>query len=140
DEQPAGPHEAQPQGERLRRTKRRGGVQPPLREPTTSRRNRTMKEGKSLAEVAATIRDQAARKEDFVVDTRDLVMLGGTELHLSNGEDYIIDHIAHRQIGDRLGIPSKYYDRLREPDRKLDEDAQAELRRLLDTNVNTLFR
>jgi hypothetical protein len=76
-------------------------------------------------------------------------MLGGRELSLpTTGESVIgqeraefnIEQIAHRQIGARLGIPAAYYDRLQSPEGKLTEEQRQELKRLLDTNVNALFR
>ena len=104
-----------------------------------------MKQGLTLTEMAATIERQAARKEDFVIDTRQVTMLGGCELSLPVGPDdaaveYALSDIAHRQIGARLGIHATYYDKLREPDSSLSDEDRAALRALLDTNVNTLFR
>jgi len=104
-----------------------------------------MKQGLTLTELAQTIERQAARKEDFVIDTRQVTMLNGRELSLPVGPDdtaveYALSDIAHRQIGARLGIHATYYDKLHEPDAALSDDDRAALRALLDTNVNTLFR
>ena len=89
-----------------------------------------MYQGKTLQELATAIERQAMVKVDYVLDTRQLTMLGGRELHLPEevGEFEVMQH-THRQIGARLGIPAKFYDRLR-----VDHPG------LLDENVNTLFR
>lgn len=108
-----------------------------------------MKQGMTLEELAQDVKSQAERRDDLVVDTRDLIMLNGAELSIpavgetgfgADRTEYAVSEIAHRQIGERLGIPARFYDRLRKPDSKLDEEARETLKRLLDTNVNTLFK
>lgn len=106
-----------------------------------------MKTGRTLQALAEAVAERAARKDDLVVDTRQIVMLNGSELSLPTaaggvmGEERIelpLAQIAHRQIGERLGIPAKFYDSLRDAER--DGGPHPEIRQLLDTNVNTLFR
>lgn len=101
-----------------------------------------MKAGKTLEALATAVDERARRKDDFVVPTPMLVMLNGRELSLPTsgeggmGEERLevpLSQIAHRQIGERLGLPAKFYDSLREDDNE-------NVKRLLDTNVNTLFR
>ena len=90
-----------------------------------------MKAGfESLTAMAAELERQASAKQDYVLDTREITMLGGSELHLPEGigEQSVLP-LAHSQIATRLGIPKRYYDRL-----------LAEHTGLLDQNVNTLFR
>jgi hypothetical protein len=93
-----------------------------------------MKTGKSIVELAQEIERQAAAKKDYVADTRKLQMVvpdgGGVKLSLMNGArtEFAIGPTAHRQIGDRLGVPAKYYDRM-----------LSENQSLLATNVNTWF-
>lgn len=90
-----------------------------------------MKAGfESLTAMAAELERQNEVKADYLVDTREITMLGGSELHLPNGigEQDILP-IAHGQISARLGIPKRYYDRLGK-----------DFPGLLDQNVNTLFR
>ena len=90
-----------------------------------------MKAGfESLEEMARELERQNAAKADYLVDTREMTMLNGSELHLPGdiGEQGVLN-LAHSQIGARLQIPKRYYDRLRE-----------EHPALLDQNVNTLFR
>ena len=83
----------------------------------------------SLTDMAAELERQNAVKADYVVDTREMTMLNGTELHLPNGigEQSLLP-LAHGQIASRLKVPKRYYDRLLEdhPD-------------ILLANVNGLF-
>lgn len=98
-----------------------------------------MYQGLTLEEMARKVQRQAARKDDLLVDTRDLTLLNGSELHVGEGSiggtvgEYEVGKIAHRQIAARLGIPAKFADALR-------DDENQQVKRLLDTNVNTLFR
>ena len=93
-----------------------------------------MKQGTTLRDLAATLLRQAEAKRDFLVDTRAMRLGtmpgGGNGLTVmgDNSEDFLVNDFTHRQIADRLGIPAKYYDRMRQenPD-------------LLHTNVNTWF-
>lgn len=79
-----------------------------------------MKEGLTLAQMAAEITRQSSLKEDYLVDTRSLQLEPcGSELFLhmeGNGMESVepleINQIAHRQIGTHLKIPASYYDRL----------------------------
>ena len=97
-----------------------------------------MKTGLAIEELAAEIMRQNELKEDYVVDSRQLLMENyDSELFLrvmdANGDDrieplFIADN-AHRQIGARLGIPTKYYSRMLE-----------EGKELLTQNVNYWFR
>ena len=84
----------------------------------------------SLTEMAAELERQNDVKRDYVVDTRQMTMLNGAELHLPEGigEQEILS-LAHGQIAARLKIPKRYYDRLR-----------TDYPQLLDLNVNGLFQ
>lgn len=91
-----------------------------------------MLKGLSLTELAQKIEGQRAMKKDFIADTSSLTMQvqdGKTMLEMPNVGAFPIMETAHDQIGARLNIPSKYYDRMRDnaPD-------------LLATNVNAWFR
>ncbi|MEW6213383.1 MAG: DUF932 domain-containing protein [Acidobacteriota bacterium] len=90
-----------------------------------------MKTGKTIVELATEIQRQAESKRDFVVETSALTLHsnGRSSLEIEGVDSFGVTDLAHDQIAQRLGIPQKYYDRLR-----------AELPALLDTNVNTLFR
>lgn len=97
-----------------------------------------MKTGRTIQEIGAEILRQSQAKEDYLVNTNSIVMEdwdGKPMLHLrgENGLDLInpleIQQTAHRQIGDYLGIPRKYYDRM------LGSDVG-----LLSYNVNRWFQ
>ena len=90
-----------------------------------------MKQGLTLTELATELDRRQNQKADYVADTRELVMAsnGTSKLAVADQGEFDIRNMAHRQIGERLGIPRKFYERLRE-----------EHPALLDHNVNTLFR
>lgn len=97
-----------------------------------------MKTGRTIQEIGAEILRQSQAKEDYLVNTNSIVMEdwdGRPMLHLKgeNGLDLIepleIQRTAHRQIGDYLGIPRKYYERM------MDSDVG-----LLSCNVNRWFQ
>lgn len=95
-----------------------------------------MKTGKSLIELATEITRRAEAKKDFIVDTSAAQMVVGpfeadniARPALTFGDKTVaINGIAHDQIGTHVGIPAKYYDRMKKeaPD-------------LLVTNVNRWF-
>ncbi|MCE5229031.1 DUF945 domain-containing protein [bacterium] len=97
-----------------------------------------MKTGRSLSEIAAELERQQNAKRDFIADTRKIAMeiheaepVAGAMLRFgTNGhtERFPITEICHRQIGDRVGIPDRYYNRM-----------LAEAPGLLTTNVNHWF-
>jgi hypothetical protein len=74
-----------------------------------------MKSGKSLVELAQAIEKQRGRKRDFIADTRHLRMQPtdrGPALIVEE-RGYPLTPIAHQQLGERVGIPAKYYERMR---------------------------
>jgi hypothetical protein len=95
-----------------------------------------MKTGIGLQELAKKIEEQSQSKRDFLVDTQKLEMkvveskAGGgkplPQLFVPDHGEFPLRPLAHDQLGEKLGIPSKYYDRL------LTQEPQ-----LLATNVNT---
>ena len=96
-----------------------------------------MKAGLTIEELAAEIMRQKDAKTDYIVNSSRLCMENyGTDLVLRVLGDDNTDRIepldiadtAHRQIGTRLGIPAKYYEKM------LSEHPD-----LLTTNVNTWF-
>ncbi len=89
-----------------------------------------MKKGRSLLDLAAELERQEAAKEDFIVNTTVLNMAGdGTSLSFEEEAPFRqLLPLAHRQVGDRVGIPAKYYDRMLE-----------QAPELLATNVNHWF-
>lgn len=107
-----------------------------------------MKTGKSLIELATEIERQSKAKVDYIADTRKLEMAPinaagqawpptfakddtGVALLMHNGSttQMGIRPLAHRQIGERVGIPSKYYEKM-----------LTEAPDLLAANVNRWFQ
>lgn len=91
-----------------------------------------MKQGfKTIQELYQRLEEQRENRKDMIADTRSLVVNssdGISTLSVSTGNDilsYSVSDVAHRQIADRLGIPFKYYDRMR-----------LEYPDLLDRNIN----
>ena len=90
-----------------------------------------MKQGTSLKGLAQEIERQADVKLDYIADTAALRVEHFEDLPLlvlDGHGAYGINDTAHHQIGEKLGIPYKYYDRLR-----------AEAPALLESNVNHWF-
>ena len=96
-----------------------------------------MMKGLSISELAAKIEGNKGLKRDMIADTSALSLqlmprfdekVERPALVVSNEGPYPILPLAHDQIGARLGIPSKYYDRM------LNEAPT-----LLCSNVNTWF-
>lgn len=87
-----------------------------------------MKSGKTLQELAIEIERQAAAKRDFIAPALQMAMKGGEMLNLGES-DWGVTSTAHEQIANRLDIPVKYYNRMKE-----------EAPKLLDENVNHWFK
>ena len=90
-----------------------------------------MKQGRQLVDLAMEIQRQANAKADFVADTRKLEFVPnghGPRLAIEGHGFYDITGHAHRQVGERVGIPAKYYDRM-----------LADAPELLMANVNHWF-
>jgi len=81
-----------------------------------------MKFGRTLTELAIELDRQAKAKHDYMLDTRnihvdcDSAVAQMTLRNDATGESIIlnINEIAHNQIGTHLGIPAKYYDKMRD--------------------------
>lgn len=87
-----------------------------------------MKQGKTISQLAAEIERRQTAKRDFIADTREIAMSGDLRLRVGS-EAFGLTDVAHRQIGDKAGIPAKYYDRMRKA-----------APQLLALNVNEWFR
>ena len=98
-----------------------------------------MKSGKTLQEMAVELERQKNAKRDFVAPTKELKLqtiedvLGGiasdpVSLKVNGHGDFRVNKIAHGQIASRVGIPQKYYDRMK-----------TEAPELLVRNVNHWF-
>lgn len=92
--------------------------------------------GKTLQELAIELDRQNTVKKDYLLDTRNLIMDAddsGASLTMVNDAAHTstilgINSIAHYQIGQALGIPTRYYEKM-----------QQESPALLAENVNTWF-
>lgn len=87
-----------------------------------------MKTGRTLQELAVELDRQQHAKRDLLIDTPTLTIApddatSGLLLNINKGSgtDGIVEiermgmnDIAHRQIGQHLGIPAKYYDKMRD--------------------------
>lgn len=90
-----------------------------------------MKTGKTLVELAREIERQRGARQDFLADTGHVRMEAtpsGLVLDLDHQWRPVRD-LAHQQIAERIGIPSRYYTRMR-----------GEAPDLLVRNVNHWFR
>ena len=91
-----------------------------------------MKQGRTLEQLGAELQRQRNARQDFIADTRNLVMQTTPEestlrLYMEDKlEKFTVGLIAHQQIASRLGIPYRYYQKM-----------QTEQPELLDKNVNT---
>lgn len=76
--------------------------------------------------------DEVARreqsKEDYFVPTNKSLMVDDSAIELESIGSFGLTELAHRQIADRLNIPKKYYDKMRQ-----------EMPGLLSHNVNSWF-
>lgn len=92
-----------------------------------------MKQGiKTIQNLYGELERQRAARKDLIADTRSITVNSVNGLSMltvatdSDKLSYRISEIAHRQIADRLGIPYKYYERMRQ-----------ENPALLDNNINS---
>src|SRR5262245_57503208 len=103
----------------------------------THERSVTMKTGTTVLELATEILRQARSKRDYVAPTTALRYAPppvtsdgpggeGEALILEGAGQYAITPHAHTQLAEHLGIPKRYYDRMRQ-----------ERTELLATNINT---
>lgn len=72
-----------------------------------------MKAGRTLTEIAQELERQAQSKRDFVAPSPTLEMHSDNSIELSGIGSFGVTDNCHEQIGSRLDIPKKYYDRLR---------------------------
>jgi hypothetical protein len=93
-----------------------------------NRRN-TMKAGKTINQLIETVVSEGSSKRDFISDTRHVSMIAGGGLEILDIGGFSLTNHAHGQIAQRVQIPQKYYDRMR-------QEAPA----LLSSNVNHWFQ
>jgi hypothetical protein len=101
-----------------------------------------MRTGKTLPELAAQIRAEQGQKKDFIANTTKLTYQpdGGARgrLHFTaGGNEYDVNptQLCLRQIGDRVGIPATYMERLA----TVNEKEGIDNRPLLAHNINWFF-
>ena len=96
----------------------------------TPQKEKWMKQGRELPDLAAELKRQLETKRDYVLDTRTITMHNDGEhiVGLPEQEKYGITEHFHDQVSDKLAIPRKYYDRMR-----------VSWPALLATNVNTIL-
>lgn len=88
-----------------------------------------MRQGKTLSELAKEIERQNQSKKDYLADTRSLAINEtGKTIGLKSNGDLRVNDLCHSQIATHIGIPQRYYDRMR-----------AEAPELLARNVNHWF-
>lgn len=99
-----------------------------------------MKNGSSLQQLAVELERQQTTKRDFIAPTTELELVDAHDatvgvrspfainLRVNGHGAFPIEETAHEQIASRVGIPQKYYDRMRQ-----------EAPSLLTTNVNHWF-
>ena len=90
-----------------------------------------MKTGKTLTDLAQTLETQQLQKADYIADTSTLRMTADSQLTIvgADVQPFDLTPHTHSQIGARIGIPAKYYERMR-----------LESPELLQENVNHWFR
>lgn len=74
-----------------------------------------MKTGLSLSELAFELESRTEKKSDLLVDSKDIEMRSDGSVHISEVPMVVTPtDNAHKQIATRLGIPTRYYDRMME--------------------------
>jgi len=75
-----------------------------------------MKQGRTLNELAAHVSSLRNRIADFRANTAQVTMLHDASLRFEHRDGEVLvspNELFHGQLADKLGIPQKYYDRLR---------------------------
>jgi hypothetical protein len=91
-----------------------------------------MKTGRTIQELAQEVMRQAQTKSDWQTNTenmRPVLVDDHLELAISDKFQLPIRDLAHDQIAEHVGIPKRYYDRMR-----------AEAPKLLASNIDTWFK
>ena len=92
-----------------------------------------MKQGTTLKELAANLLAQVPDKKDYVADTQMLRLKSskekGSRLQMAGDEarEFSVSDFSHRQIADRLGIPARYYERMKQQAPELLDTVNADL-------------
>lgn len=109
-----------------------------------------MKSGKSLTELAVEL-DRQKNKRDYLADTTALKMTDRGDLNVpvnGHSEDLPVNELAHNQIAQRVGIPAKYYDKMKSQSPELmalnvnhwfNKNPEKRMVRTLDGNVRAFL-
>ena len=82
-----------------------------------------MKFGKTLMQLSEEITRQQQTKRDFLATTDSMTMSDDAglftlfaqgQMHMGGPQEFGMNNRFHRQLGDTLGIPGSYYDKMRE--------------------------
>ncbi len=87
-----------------------------------------MKSDMNLKDLAASIVDRAAKKEDFIADTRTINYVPERNEIETGERSFVVNDHTHGQIAEHAKIPATYYKRMRE-----------EAPELLGQNIRTWF-
>lgn len=110
-----------------------------------------MKIGRTLNELAAEITRQTETRKDYVAPLAALSLVPQAKdcaMDVRDVATFNINDLAHRQIGDHVGVPAKYYDRMRAQapallasnvNHWLGADQSARMVRTLDGNVRAFL-
>lgn len=87
----------------------------------------------SIVQLAQAVDAARVAQKDFIADTRHMGLVTGEpgdniQLAVQDAGNFAVNDYAHRQIAERVGIPAKYYDKMK-----------GEAPELLAANVNTWF-
>jgi len=88
-----------------------------------------MKTGQTLEEIARELTNQLKTKKDFTAPTQKLEIDAESNLGIAGHGKFSLTELAHGQLAERVGIPRKYYERMR-----------ATAPELLAENVNHWFQ
>ncbi|MBT5872608.1 MAG: DUF932 domain-containing protein [Candidatus Latescibacteria bacterium] len=88
-----------------------------------------MKAGKTINQLIETVVSEGRNKRDFISDTRHVTMMASGGLEILDIGGFALTNHAHSQIAQRVQIPQRYYDRMRQ-----------EAPELLSNNVNHWFQ
>lgn len=103
-----------------------------MQQASAKRKKNKMKMGMNMPDLAAKVSEQAKSKRDYAMDTRKLVMTERGKLQFSLPDRQVelnVTPLCLEQIGNRVGIPTKYLDRM-----------SCEAPGLLAQNVNHWFQ
>jgi hypothetical protein len=93
----------------------------PYNHTTTQRKEKTMKAGKTLVELATEVERQEKSKQDFVLPTSSMVAIPSPAhksivMEIPGQDVFLPTDVAHQQIATHTNIPAAYYNRMLDND------------------------